>query len=68
MAIFSKDPDDEATGGGTGDGGTTGTPGGPAGPMAPPGHPQDENMVVSGGEVARPGDDDANAAGDRGLG
>ena len=64
MGIFGKDKDDPSTG--SGDGGTLGTPSLPP-KEDPPGN-DDSNMVVSGGGVADTSDDEATAAGDRGLG
>ena len=65
MGLFSKDKDSDA-GAGSGDGGTLGTPtSGPAEDV--PGN-DDATMVVSGGGVANTDEDDATAAGERGLG
>ena len=65
MGLFRKDKDSDA-GAGSGDGGTLGTPS-----LAPvedvPGN-DDANMVVSGGGVADTSEEDAAAAGERGLG
>ena len=62
MGIFSKD--DPSTG--SGDGGTLGTPSTDAVEDVPSN--DDDNMVVSGGGVADASEDDATAAGERGLG
>ena len=63
MGIFSKG-EDETTG--SGDGGTLGTPSNDAVGDVPSN--DDANMVVSGGGVADASEDDASAAGERGLG
>ena len=63
MSIFGK-KDDPSTG--SGDGGTLGTPSTDLVEDVP--SSDDENMVVSGGGVADASEDDASAAGDRGLG
>jgi hypothetical protein len=64
MSISGKGEDDPSTG--SGDGGTLGTPS-----LAPtedvPGN-DEASMVVSGGGVADTSEDEATAAGDRGLG
>ncbi len=65
MGLFSKDKDSDA-GAGSGDGGTLGTPGTDSVEDVPSN--DDDNMVVSGGGVANPSEDDATAAGERGLG
>ena len=51
---------DEASGGGSGDGGSLGTPGSDTA-EAPPSSDQDEGMVVSGGGVARPSEDESGS-------
>lgn len=53
MGIFSKDDDDPS---GSGDGGTLGTPTSDT-KETPTSSDEDENMVVSGGGVARPSDE-----------
>lgn len=60
--------DDEGglTEGGSGDGGTLGTPS--QDPAEDPAGGTQGAMVVSGGGVADPSEDDASASGDRGLG
>ena len=63
MGIFSKDKDSTT---GSGDGGTLGTPTTDTVEDVPSN--DDDNMVVSGGGVADASEDDATAAGDRGLG
>ena len=65
MGLFSKDKDSDA-GAGSGDGGTLGTPGTDSVEDVPSN--DDANMVVSGGGVADTSEDDASAAGERGLG
>lgn len=65
MGLFSKDRDSDP-GAGSGDGGTLGTPS-PAPVEDVPGN-DDATMVVSGGGVADTSDEDASAAGERGLG
>lgn len=65
MSIFDKD-DDPSTG--SGDGGTLGTPSTDTEGKADVPSNDDANMVVSGGGVANTDEDDAAAAGDRGLG
>ena len=62
MGIFSKD--DPTTG--SGDGGTLGTPTHDEKGDSPSN--DDAKMVVSGGGVADTSDDEATAAGERGLG
>lgn len=64
MSIFGKDDDDPSTG--SGDGGTLGTPSHDVVGDVPSN--DDANMVVSGGGVAQTAQDDASAAGERGLG
>ena len=64
MGIF-KDDDTDA-GAGSGDGGTLGTPSSDT--AEDPAGGTQEGMVVSGGGLADPSDDDATASGDRGLG
>lgn len=60
-------PDEDSTGGGSGEGGTLGTPSLDT-KEEPPGSDED-GMVVSGGGVADTGGEDSAAgAGDRGLG
>lgn len=66
MGIFSKDKDDGGATTGSGDGGTTGTPGGL--PKIDVPSNDDSSMVVSGGGVADTDEDQATAAGERGLG
>ena len=51
-------PDEDSTGGGSGDGGTLGTPTTDT-KGEPSGDSQDSNMVVSGGEVADKGGEDS---------
>lgn len=53
-----SDPDDgdTAIGGGSGGGGTLGTPSSDSA-EAPPSQDMDENMIVSGGGIARPSED-----------
>ena len=63
----NSDGEGGLTEGGTGDGGPLGTASTDLA-ESPPGADQESNMVVSGGGVADPTDDDASAAGDRGLG
>ena len=63
MGIFGK-KDDPSTG--SGGGGTLGTPSNDNVADVPSN--DDGNMVVSGGGVADATEDDASAAGDRGLG
>lgn len=53
---------------GSGDGGPLGTPEDDTSAFSPPGHEQAEGMVVSGGGVATPSEQDAVGQGDRGLG
>ena len=65
MGIFGKDKDSDPSTG-SGDGGTLGTPGLPPTEDVPGN--DDTDMVVSGGGVADTSEDDATAAGDRGLG
>ena len=65
MSIFGKDKDaDPSTG--SGDGGTLGTPTSDEKGDSPSN--DDATMVVSGGGVADASEDDASAAGERGLG
>jgi hypothetical protein len=59
-------PEQDAPTGGSGDGGTTGTPSNDL--VEEPAGGTQEGMVVSGGGLADPSEDDATAAGDRGLG
>lgn len=65
MGIFGKDKDADA-GAGSGDGGTLGTP--TRNNVADVPSNDDDTMVVSGGGLAEPSEDDATAAGERGLG
>jgi len=65
MGLFSKNKDSDS-GAGSGDGGTLGTPGTDSVEDVPSN--DDANMVVSGGGVADTSEDDASAAGERGLG
>jgi len=65
MGLFSKNKDSDS-GAGSGDGGTLGTPGTDGVEDVPSN--DDANMVVSGGGVADTSEDDASAAGERGLG
>lgn len=65
MSLFGKDKDSDE-GAGSGDGGTLGTPTTDLVEDVPSN--DDSNMVVSGGGVADASEDDASAAGDRGLG
>ena len=65
MGLFSKNKDSDA-GAGSGDGGTLGTPTTDSVEDVPGN--DDANMVVSGGGVADASEDDASAAGERGLG
>jgi len=64
MSIFGKDNDDPSTG--SGQGGTLGTPSTDGVEDVPSN--DDSAMVVSGGGVADASEDDASAAGERGLG
>ncbi len=57
---------DDVPTGGSGRGGTTGTPSSDS--VEEPAGGTQEGMVVSGGGVADPSEDDATAAGERGLG
>ena len=63
--LFGKDRGSDPTTG-SGGGGTLGTPGLP--PKADVPGNDDSGMVVSGGGVADTSEDDATAAGERGLG
>ncbi len=65
MDLFGKDEDSDA-GAGSGDGGTLGTPGTDGIEDVPSN--DDATMVVSGGGTADASEDDASAAGERGLG
>jgi hypothetical protein len=65
MGLFKKDEDTDE-GAGSGDGGTLGTPSTDV--VEDPAGGTQEGMVVSGGGVADPGEDDATAEGERGLG
>ena len=65
MGIFGKDKDDDPSTG-SGRGGTLGTPSHDKVEDVPDSGA--DSMVVSGGGVATPSDDDATAAGERGLG
>ena len=65
MGLFSKDKDSDA-GAGSGDGGTLGTPSHDEKGDSPSN--DDATMVVSGGGVADTSEDEATAAGERGLG
>ncbi len=65
MGAFGKDKDSDA-GAGSGDGGTLGTPMHDATEDVPSN--DEDMMVVSGGGVADPSEDEGTAAGDRGLG
>jgi hypothetical protein len=51
-------PDEDSTGGGSGDGGALGTPSWDT-KEEPPGTEQDSTMVVSGGDVADKGSEDS---------
>ncbi len=62
---MSRTSDSTPTGG-SGDGGTLGTPS--TDTVEEPAGGTQEGMVVSGGGVADPSEDDATAAGERGLG
>jgi len=62
----SRDRSTEDAPSGTGRGGTTGTPSTDS--VEEPAGGTQEGMVVSGGGVADPSEDDATAAGERGLG
>jgi hypothetical protein len=65
MGIF-KDDDDESSGGLLSGSGSLGTP--THDQVEDPAGGTQEGMVVSGGGVADPSEDEATAAGDRGLG
>ena len=65
MSILGKDKDSDPSTG-SGDGGTLGTPSLPPKEDVPGN--DDSDMVVSGGGVADTSEDDATAAGERGLG
>jgi hypothetical protein len=66
MGIFSSDKGGDDPGTGSGRGGHLGTPTHDIVEDVPSGG--EDTMVVSGGGVADPSEDDASAAGERGLG
>ena len=66
MGIFGGKDDSDHSGTGSGRGGDLGTPTHDTVEDVPGN--DDDNMVVSGGGVANPSEDDGTAAGERGLG